>query len=78
MVEQRIENPRVGGSIPPLATILKVRRSPRNSSVNRNQVRDCGNFLGKLVPLIIEVMMDNPKTLWGDAVYPVVKEGKAS
>jgi hypothetical protein len=25
------------------------------------------------VPLIIEVMMDNPKTLWGDAVYPVVK-----
>jgi len=44
-----------------------------NSSVNRDQVRDCGNFLGKLVPLIIEVMMDNPKTLWGDAVYPVVK-----
>jgi hypothetical protein len=49
-----------------------------NSQVNRDQVRDCGKFLGKLVPLIIEVMMDNPKTLWGDAVYPVVKEGTPS
>ena len=28
-----------------------------NSSVNRDQVRDCVNFLGKLVPLMIEVMM---------------------
>jgi hypothetical protein len=44
-----------------------------NSLVNRAQVRDCMNFLGKLVPLIIEVMMDNPTTLWGDACYPVVK-----
>ena len=26
LVEQRIENPRVGGSIPPLATILSVCR----------------------------------------------------
>jgi hypothetical protein len=25
------------------------------------------------VPLVIEVMMDHPGTLWGDAVYPVVK-----
>jgi hypothetical protein len=24
-------------------------------------------------PLVIEVMMDHPETLWGDAVYPVVK-----
>jgi hypothetical protein len=29
--------------------------------------------MGKLVPLVIEVMMDHPGTLWGDAVYPVVK-----
>jgi hypothetical protein len=57
---------------------LKVRRSPRSSSVNRDEVRDCGNVLGKLVPLISEVMMDIPKTLWGDAVYPVVEEGKSS
>ena len=43
-----------------------------NSRVNRDQLRDCVNLLGKLIPLIIELMMDNPDTLWGDACYPVV------
>jgi hypothetical protein len=43
------------------------------SSVNRTQVRDCSSLLGKLVPLVIEIMMDHPETLWGDACYPVVK-----
>jgi hypothetical protein len=43
-----------------------------NSSVNRDQIRDCGNLLGKLVPLVIEIMMDSVNTLWGDACYPVV------
>jgi len=44
-----------------------------NGSVNREQMRDCVNLMGKLVPLVVEVMMDHPGTLWGDAVYPVVK-----
>jgi hypothetical protein len=26
------------------------------------------------VPVIIEIMMDNPQTVWGSAVYPVVKD----
>jgi Apea-like HEPN len=43
-----------------------------NSSVNRNQVRDGGNLLRKLVPVVIEIMMNNANTLWGDACYPVV------
>lgn len=43
-----------------------------NSSVNRKQVRDCAGLLGKLVPLIIELMLDHTDTLWGDACYPVV------
>jgi len=43
------------------------------SSVNRAQVRDCTHFMAKLVPLVIEIMMDHPETVWGDAVYPVVK-----
>ena len=42
------------------------------SSVNREQLRDCVNLMGKLVPLVIEIMMDHPETLWGDACYPVV------
>lgn len=40
-----------------------------NGRVNRDQLRDCCNLLGKLVPLII---LDSPDTLWGDANYPVV------
>ena len=43
------------------------------SSVNREQLRDCTNFMAKLVPLVIEIMMDHPQTLWGQGVYPVVK-----
>jgi hypothetical protein len=41
--------------------------------VNREQLRDCTNFMAKLVPVIVEIMMDHPHTLWGDACYPVVK-----
>ena len=43
-----------------------------DSGVNREQVREGGNLLGKLVPVIIELMLDNVGTLWGDAYYPVV------
>jgi len=42
------------------------------SSVNRDQIRDCVALMGKLVPLVIEIMLDHPDTLWGDACYPVV------
>lgn len=45
-----------------------------NGQVNREQLRDCVAILGQLVPLVIEIMLDNPNTLWGDACYPVVKD----
>ena len=45
-----------------------------NGNVNRDQLRDCTRLLGKLVPVIIALMMDNPSALWGDAVYPVVDQ----
>ena len=32
------------------------------------------NLLGKLVPIVIEIMMDHPKHDWGAATYPVVKD----
>ncbi len=35
-----------------------------NSSVNRDQLRDCTNLMGKLVPLVIEIMLDHPEALW--------------
>lgn len=44
-----------------------------NSGVNRDQMRDAVTFLSKFVPFIIEIMMDNPNEIWGEATYPVVK-----
>lgn len=43
-----------------------------NGRVNRDQIRDCVAILADLVPVVIEIMMDNPRTLWGAASYPVV------
>ncbi|MDO6639751.1 HEPN domain-containing protein [Shewanella sp. 5_MG-2023] len=45
-----------------------------NSSANRDQIRDGVAFLSKLVPIIINIMMDSSDQLWGDANYPVVSD----
>jgi hypothetical protein len=37
LVEQRIENPRVGGSIPPQATTLETRMNPRFTQVAKEK-----------------------------------------
>lgn len=41
--------------------------------VNREQLRDGRNILGKLLPIFIELMMDNPGEDWGKPYYPVVE-----
>lgn len=43
-----------------------------NGKVNRKQLRDCAQLLGKLVPTIIGLMLDHPEIDWGPACYPVV------
>ena len=43
-----------------------------NSSINRDQVRDGARILGHLVPLFIDVMMDNRGHDWGPPYYPIV------
>lgn len=43
-----------------------------NSSANRQQLKDCTGLLNKIIPTIIEIMMDSADTLWGDPVYPLV------
>ena len=55
------------------ATVNSI-RSDRYGLGLRSCVRDCTRLLGKLVPVIIALMMDNPSALWGDAVYPVVDQ----
>jgi hypothetical protein len=43
-----------------------------NSGVNRDQVRDGAAVLGTLLPIFIDIMMDNPHRDWGKPFYPVV------
>ncbi|MDA1023548.1 MAG: HEPN domain-containing protein [Proteobacteria bacterium] len=43
-----------------------------NSSVNREQVQDGEKIMAFLVPLFIDLMMDNPDMPWGASYYPVV------
>ena len=43
-----------------------------NSAVNRDQVRDGAAILGSLVPVFVDVMMDNPHGDWGRSFYHVV------
>jgi hypothetical protein len=44
-----------------------------NSSVNRDQVRDGRNILGFLIPIFLNLMMDNPELDWGAPYYPIVE-----
>ena len=44
-----------------------------NSAVNRDQVRDGAAILGFLMPVFVDVMMDNPHEDWGQPFYPVVE-----
>lgn len=43
-----------------------------NGSVNRNQVQFGATVLGWLLPVFIDIMMDNPESAWGRPFYPVV------
>jgi len=45
-----------------------------NSGANRSQVRDGAQILGFVVPIVINLMMDQPNQLWGSPCYPVVEE----
>ena len=42
------------------------------SKVNRTQVRDACNILKMLIPIIIDIMIENRKENWGEIYYPVV------
>jgi hypothetical protein len=44
-----------------------------NSSVNRNQVRDGAAIIGFMLPIFVDLMMDNPSHNWPMPHYPVVE-----
>lgn len=43
-----------------------------NSSVNRSQVKDGAAVLDVLLPIFIDILMNNPNNEWGNPYYPVV------
>jgi hypothetical protein len=43
-----------------------------NSKLNRTQLRDASNIMQLLVPIIIDIMMENGNHDWGEIAYPVV------
>ncbi|MEZ8882543.1 HEPN domain-containing protein [Vibrio sp. 10N.222.51.C8] len=43
-----------------------------NGKVNRQQIADCTAIMAKVIPLLIEIMMNHPNELWGDSIYPVI------
>lgn len=45
-----------------------------NSGVNRSQVGDGAAVLGYLLPLFVDIMMDNSARDWGKPFYPVIDE----
>ena len=44
-----------------------------NSSVNRAQIRDGAEILSFLVPVLVNLMMDNPTIEWHPPRYPVIE-----
>lgn len=44
-----------------------------NSSVNRSQVEDGTKIISFLIPIFIDLMMDNPTDQWGAPHYPIVE-----
>ena len=43
-----------------------------SGAINRAQVRDGAEILGSLIPVFVELMMDNPNHPWNEPIYPVV------
>ena len=45
-----------------------------NSSANRSQIKDGHQIMAMLVPLFIELIMENPESDWGGVFYPHLPE----
>jgi hypothetical protein len=41
-------------------------------AVNRAQVRNGSEILGSLIPVFVDLMMENPQHSWKDPIYPVI------
>ena len=69
---RRGSEPRVRQALRP-SQPARPRGATWNSRVNRDQVRDGAAILAFLMPVFVDVMMDNPGEDWGRPFYPVVQ-----
>ena len=46
---------------------------PLELRLSRAQNRERTNILGDVVPIVIHLMMENGRGVWGEACYPVVE-----
>lgn len=46
-----------------------------NSQANRSQLKDCVSLLNKVIPIILDLMLEHDKNEWGEPFYPFIKEG---
>jgi len=44
------------------------------SKVNRDQVKDAGRILEFLIPIIVDIMIENIEQDWGEINYPVIRD----
>lgn len=44
-----------------------------NSRTNRDQLRDGAAILRNVVPVMVDLMMDAPRTDWGVPMYPAIE-----
>ena len=44
-----------------------------NSGVNRSQITQGAEIMGRVVPIVIHLMMNDHQRVWGEACYPVVE-----
>lgn len=47
--------------------------STYNSKINRSQLKDAGNILQSLIPVLIEIMIFHPNHDWGNIYYPPIR-----
>ena len=43
------------------------------SQVNREQMKQGTEILSEIIPLLIDIMMDNPEKVWGNPAYPPIE-----
>jgi hypothetical protein len=43
-----------------------------NGAVNRSQMTQGAEIMGRVVPIVIHLMMNDHQRVWGEACYPVV------